>query len=71
MKTTPSIADEGLKNYLDRTTEEHNRKGYDDFVAMLTSDLKYSKRQIAAAFWVSRDTIYKWIRVYEQEQADV
>lgn len=69
MKNTPSIADEGLKNYLDRTAEEHKGSGYDRFVEMLTSELKYSKRQIAAEFGVHRETIYKWINVYEKEQA--
>ena len=71
MKTTPSIADEGLEVYLNRTLPEHNDNGYAEFVEMLASDLKYSKRQIAAAFNVSRDTIYKWVGVYEGERSNV
>jgi helix-turn-helix protein len=64
-----SIEKEGLKNYLDRTASIHHGKGYADFVEIISSDLNYTKRQIAKIFNVTRPTIYDWIALFEKEQS--
>ena len=66
----PSIASEGLKQYLDRTRHLHNGKGYDEFKAMLTdtSKNKPSKTQLSREMGVSRPTISKWITIYRMEK---
>lgn len=66
----PSIADEGLKNYLDRTSFEHNGKNYNDFIEMASSPIGYSKNQVARAFGVAKNTVLKWFNVYDKEQSD-
>lgn len=73
-KTRPqwiSIEEIGLKEYLTQTKAEHDNKGYDDFIAMLKSELKYSKQQIRRAFKISRPTLDRWLEVYGKEGGKV
>ncbi|HEX4775066.1 MAG TPA: helix-turn-helix domain-containing protein [Candidatus Saccharimonadales bacterium] len=63
----PSIEEEGLEVYLDRTAEEHKGHGYEHFVEMLTDEKKYTKPQIAIEFGVDRSTIYNWLEIYNKE----
>lgn len=65
----PSIAKEGLKPYLERTKEEHNGYGYEEFVKRI--ELGEPKTVMAKAFSVSKQTMYKWLEVHEQERARV
>lgn len=60
------ISDEGLKMYLNRTATDHNGKNYDDFIRKLEDDVNRTK--IAEKFGVARDTIYRWIAIYEEEK---
>jgi DNA invertase Pin-like site-specific DNA recombinase len=62
----PSIESIGLERYLNEKVESHNNFGYQDFVIML--EQKLSKSSIAKAFGVNRNTIIKWIAIYEKEQ---
>lgn len=68
-KPAPSIEELGLKKYLDDTREIHNNYGYDDFVKMLTQEKPMGKSSLAKMFNVERNTIYRWISVYEKEVA--
>lgn len=61
----PSIKKEGLKNYLDRTSEDHNGFGYTEFLKLLKA--KVPVMRLAAAFRVHRITMKKWIDIHELE----
>lgn len=60
-----SIEAEGLQQYLDRTKEDHNSLGYDNFVQMVTDGI--DKANLSRAFGVGRTIIYKWLSVYMKE----
>lgn len=71
MKSIPKaerIADVGLRAYLDKTKDEHNDLGYDNFVSMINSGV--NKSNLGRAFGVNRDTIYRWIRIKDTESLD-
>lgn len=60
-----SIKSEGLKSYLNRTKNEHDNYGYDQFVK------EYNKGQspasLARMFNVSRNTGHKWVKIHKHE----
>lgn len=62
----PTIAERGLKNYLDQTASLHGGAGYADFINRL--QLRVPKSIIAEDFKVSKRTIYHWLKVHRQEQ---
>lgn len=62
---TPSISDEGLEAYLNRTAADHNGNGFDDFVRLVSASV--DKANLAKAFGVSRYTIYKWLELFNKE----
>ncbi len=66
MYKPPSIRDVGLKTHLDGTRSNHNGYNYDDFVKMLGQ--KVNKANLARLFGVDRDTISKWVVIYEEEE---
>jgi hypothetical protein len=57
-----SIEEEGFENYLNRTAEKHNGKGYS---AWRESNLipHITVTQLALIFGVRRPTIYKWRKI--------
>lgn len=62
----PSIRDESLPLYLNRTAEQHNGLGY-----LLFRKLRDSGQNAAAmarAFKVNRLTMYKWWQIDNEEQ---
>jgi len=69
MQRRPSIRDIGLKAYLDDTSLEHDGFGYLVFVKLNRSGL--TPADIARAFKVSRQTAWKWVKIYGEEKAIV
>lgn len=60
----PTIKDEGLESYLNRTKAMHNNLGYDDFAERVR--LNVPKTKIAKDFNVSDNTIWKtWLPLYK------
>lgn len=60
----PSIKEEGLENYLNRTKALHNNLGYTDFAERVR--LNVPKARIADDFNVSDNTIWKtWLPLYK------
>jgi hypothetical protein len=60
----PSIKEEGLEPYLNRTKAMHNNLGYNDFAERVR--LEVSKAKIAKDFNVSDNTIWKtWLPLYK------
>ncbi len=62
----PSIRDKGLRKYLAAEKAKHNGYDYTDFEKMLNA--KVTKTNIARAFNVSSQTMWKWIGIYKEEQ---
>lgn len=62
----PSIADIGLKKYLDSTEANHNGCDYAEFMEMLRLGVPMTK--IAKRMGVGRMTISKWVTISEQEK---
>lgn len=67
MSRPDSIRAIGLKKFLNKSSIEHRRLGYDAFVAMV--DGGASVTSMAKSFNVSRFTIDKWIAIYREEGA--
>lgn len=65
---TERIEDIGLRAYLDKTKEQHNNFGYEEFATMITVEV--NKSNIARAFGVNRETVRRWIRIKEREEND-
>lgn len=62
----PTIESVGLKKYLMDTSEKHDGWGYFTFTKCINKGM--SKSEIARTFKVSRNTIIKWVSIYEREQ---
>jgi hypothetical protein len=65
--TPPSIEKTGLKKYLDSTISIHNGYTYDDLVKMRQTTPPVNKANMARIFQVDRQTIDKWLKIYEKE----
>lgn len=61
-----SVKEEGLVNHLARTRDTHNGYDYTDLEKML--DAKVAKTNIAKAFKVSKQTVWRWLEVYTTEK---
>jgi DNA invertase Pin-like site-specific DNA recombinase len=61
-----SVKEEGLLTHLDRTRDAHNGYGYSDFEKML--EAKVAKTNIAKAFKVSKQTVWRWLDIYTKEK---
>lgn len=67
-----SIADYGgLQPYLNATADLHNGLKYRSFIHRINPNRKHPipKAAIAEDFNVHRDTVYRWLAIYELEQA--
>jgi hypothetical protein len=64
-----TIAQEGLRHYLDRTKDKHNGLGYSNFIGLLQSGV--NKANLARAFTVNPRTLQKWLEIYSQEDGKV
>ena len=62
----PSIKDIGLKQYLDDTADKHNGFDYATFVKLAAHE---GVTTLARTYAVSRLTMYKWQKIYHEEQA--
>lgn len=60
-----SIKKEGLKNYLDRTSKQHNGFGYGELLKFLKAKVPITR--LAALFGVHRITMKKWLDIHEVE----
>jgi hypothetical protein len=52
-----------LEKYLNESAAKHNNFNYTNFTAMVES--KASIASMARVFNVTRETMYKWIRIYK------
>lgn len=55
----------GLRKYLNETAEQHNALGYDMFIK-LHDVAKIGPINLARAFNVSKNTMYKWVKVHNE-----
>lgn len=72
LKRNPSIAQLGLKKFLDDSREKHRGMGYEQLVSLVGPNPKkplVDKANLSRAFGVSRTTIYSWLDVYAKERA--
>ena len=60
----PTIADAGLRDWLDNSMSKHNNYGYESFKNMVTYGV--SKAEMARKFGVDRLTIDSWIGHYDE-----
>jgi len=61
----PSIRRQGLKMYLDNTSNRHNGWDYEAFCKLYNS--KVNPSNLARAFKVDRSTMLHWIEVHKEE----
>lgn len=57
-----SIKEIGLQKYLDDTAVIHNGYGYADFFKLYNGQVDTAN--LARAFQVSRNTMFKWKKIY-------
>jgi len=65
MSRPDSIRVQSLRTYLNTTVGEHRGKGYVSFVQMV--DDGASNSYIARAFGVHRNTVFRWLKLYHEE----
>ena len=58
----------GLEKYLNDTKEEHNNQGYDVFIFLRDPELKIGPSAIGRIMNVHRNTIRRWIEIYNKEE---
>lgn len=72
--TPPTIREIGFKNHLENTRDQHNGRGYDDWVRYMTTKNEfgkdYRKQDIVDAFGITWRTFYSWFTVWEAEHDD-
>jgi hypothetical protein len=66
MSRNDSIVSRGLELHLSSTRHIHKGKKYEDLIDMLEN--KASHLYMARAFGVNKNTIYKWLAIYRDEQ---
>lgn len=63
-----SIEKIGLKKYLQDTKDSHNNQGYEEFIFYINPKLKIGQTAIGRLMNVHRNTIRRWVEVYEKEK---
>jgi hypothetical protein len=56
----------GIELYLNATKDEHNGLGFSNWLSMRKQGVDTAN--LARAFGVGRDTMYRWIKRYEWER---
>lgn len=64
----PKLEDIGLREYLDKTKDQHEGRGYAEFADMLGKGI--NKSNIGRMFKVERRTIARWIELMETPDAN-
>lgn len=60
----PSIREQGLPIYLEKTRDDHNGLGWKDFKQRM--DLRVPKPKIADDFGMSKQRIWAWVEIYNE-----